>query len=94
MKMNKHPQFITTVSHKVNNKKNFRQLIAMGGMVICSSVYALDEQFNDALRAASSGNLALLDQYQYEMQNDALGYYPEYWKLNNNLGPHTARGWR
>ena len=90
MKMNKQHQFITTVSHKVNNKKNFRQLIAMGGMVICSSVYALDEQFNDALRAASSGNLALLDQYQYEMQNDALGYYPEYWKLNNNLGLQPA----
>ena len=88
--MNKQHQFITTVSHKVNNKKNFRQLIAMGGMVICSSVYALDEQFNDALRAASSGNLALLDQYQYEMQNDALGYYPEYWKLNNNLGLQPA----
>ena len=90
MKMNKQHQFITTVSHKVNNKKNFRQLIAMGGMVICSSVYALDEQFHDALRAASSGNLALLDQYQYEMQNDALGYYPEYWKLNNNLGLQPA----
>ena len=23
----------------------------------------------------SSGNLVLLDQYQYEIQNDALGYY-------------------
>jgi soluble lytic murein transglycosylase len=27
------------------------------------------------------GNTALLDQYQYAMQNDVLGYYPEYWKL-------------
>ncbi len=47
---------------------------------------AAEEQFNDALRAANSGNVALLDQYQAAMQNDALGYYPEYWKLNSNLG--------
>jgi len=62
----------------------------MGGMIACSSVYALDEQFNDALRAANASNTALLDQYQFEMQNDALGYYPEYWKLNTNLGFQPA----
>ena len=36
--------------------------------------------------AANAGNVALLDQYQAAMQNDVLGYYPEYWKLNTNLG--------
>ncbi|WP_171263435.1 lytic transglycosylase domain-containing protein [Acinetobacter silvestris] len=51
---------------------------------------AAEEQFNDALRAANSGNTALLDEYQVAMQNDALGYYPEYWKLNNNLAFQSA----
>ncbi|HQV24324.1 MAG TPA: transglycosylase SLT domain-containing protein [Acinetobacter sp.] len=59
-------------------------------MMACSSIYASEEQFNDALRAANSSNFALLDQYQAAMQNDALGYYPEYWKLNNNLGFQSA----
>ena len=77
MKMNKQHDFTTTMINKLNNKKNFRRIVAVGGMIVCSSVYALDEQFNDALRAASSGNIALLDQYQDAMQNDALGYYPE-----------------
>lgn len=50
------------------------------------AAFAAEEQFNDALRAANSGNTALLDQYTTSMQQDALGYYPEYWKLNINLG--------
>lgn len=50
------------------------------------AAFAAEEQFNDALRAANSGNTALLDQYTASMQQDALGYYPEYWKLNINLG--------
>ncbi|MEF9957945.1 MAG: transglycosylase SLT domain-containing protein [Acinetobacter sp.] len=74
----------------MNNKKGFRCVLAVGSMMACSSIYALDEQFNDALRAANSSNFALLDQYQAAMQNDALGYYPEYWKLNNNLGFQSA----
>ena len=90
MKMNKQHDFITTVTNKLNNKKNFRRIVAVGGMIVCSSVYALDEQFNDALRAANSSNTALLDQYQAAMQNDVLGYYPEYWKLNTNLGFQPA----
>lgn len=49
------------------------------------AVQAANEQFNDALRAANAGNVTQLDQYQQSMQNDALGYYPEYWKLNTNL---------
>ena len=60
----------------------------LGAMCLlgCSFTYAAEEQFNDALNAANSGNTALLDQYQLAMQNDVLGYYPEYWKLNTNLG--------
>lgn len=90
MKMKKQCDLIITGRRKSNNKNSFRRFIAMSGMIACSSVYALDEQFNDALRAANSGNTALLDQYQYSMQNDALGYYPEYWKLNTNLGFQPA----
>ncbi|KXZ65840.1 Soluble lytic murein transglycosylase precursor [Acinetobacter venetianus] len=86
MKMSKQDNFISSVTRKLNNKKSFRRMLAASGVIACSSVYALDEQFNDALRAANSSNMALLDQYQYEMQNDVLGYYPEYWKLNSNLG--------
>lgn len=84
--MSKQDNFISSVTRKLNNKKSFRHMLAASGVIACSSVYALDEQFNDALRAANSSNMALLDQYQYEMQNDVLGYYPEYWKLNSNLG--------
>ncbi len=90
MKMKKRTNLITTIQKKMNNKKGFRCVLAVGSMMACSSIYALDEQFNDALRAANSSNFALLDQYQAAMQNDALGYYPEYWKLNNNLGFQSA----
>lgn len=48
--------------------------------------YAAEEQFHDALRVANTGNVSQLEQYRVAMQNDALGYYPEYWALNNNLG--------
>lgn len=50
-----------------------------------SMAYASNEQFNDALSAANAGNVAQLDQYTLAMQNDVLGYYPEYFKLNTNL---------
>ena len=55
-----------------------------------TSTYAAEEQFNDALRAANSGNTAQLQQYRIAMQNDALGYYPEYWSLNSNLASQPA----
>lgn len=48
-------------------------------------VHASEDQFNDALRVANSGNVSQLEQYRISMQNDALGYYPEYWSLNSNL---------
>lgn len=52
--------------------------------------YAAEEQFNDALRVANTGNISQLEEYRSAMQNDALGYYPEYWILNNNLGFQPA----
>lgn len=57
---------------------------------ISSTACAGDEQFNDALSAANSGNTELLWQYQDSMQNDVLGYYPEYWRLNKNLASQPA----
>ncbi|WP_298142731.1 lytic transglycosylase domain-containing protein [uncultured Acinetobacter sp.] len=56
-------------------------------MAGCAS--AADEQFHDALRAANAGNTELLRQYQVSMQNDVLGYYPEYWLLNRNLATQS-----
>ena len=47
--------------------------------------HASEDQFNDAFRYANSGNVAQLEYYRVAMQNDALGYYPEYWMLNTNL---------
>lgn len=57
---------------------------------LSASTYAADEQFNEALRAANMGNVAALDLFQQSMQNDVLGYYPEYWKLNRNLALQPA----
>ncbi|CAB1218294.1 lytic transglycosylase domain-containing protein [Acinetobacter bouvetii] len=71
---------------RLNNKKYYKVLaLAVASTGFVSISHAADEQFNDALRAANSGNVALLQQYQASMQNDALGYYPEYWALNSNL---------
>lgn len=65
----------------------YGRLFALGCVLGANgAAFAAEEQFNDALRAANSGNTALLDQYTASMQQDALGYYPEYWKLNINLG--------
>ncbi|MCU4528542.1 lytic transglycosylase domain-containing protein [Acinetobacter pittii] len=70
----------------MKNKYIHRSWLGAMCLLGCSFTYAAEEQFNDALNAANSGNTALLDQYQLAMQNDVLGYYPEYWKLNTNLG--------
>lgn len=61
-------------------------LLATLALVGWPTAYAAEEQFHDALRVANSGNVSQLEQYRVAMQNDALGYYPEYWALNNNLG--------
>ncbi|ANF82532.1 lytic transglycosylase [Acinetobacter sp. NCu2D-2] len=60
----------------------------LGLSVACfaiTEIQAAEQQFNDALSAANAGNTELLQQYRAAMQNDALGYYPEYWLLNQNL---------
>lgn len=49
------------------------------------TAHAADSDFNAALASSSSGNTALLDNYQFSMQDSVLGYYPEYWKINRNL---------
>lgn len=73
-------------------QKNYAKLLALsvGLSGISAFAQAADEQFNDALRAANAGNISLLQQYQSSMQNDVLGYYPEYWLLNNNLASQPA----
>ena len=73
------------------NKKYYKVLalgLASAGYV--SVTHAADEQFNDALQAANAGNIGLLQQFQTSMQNDILGYYPEYWSLNANLAIQPA----
>ncbi|SDY79922.1 lytic transglycosylase domain-containing protein [Acinetobacter kyonggiensis] len=73
------------------NKKYYKVLalgLASAGYV--SVTHAADEQFNDALQAANTGNIGLLQQFQTSMQNDVLGYYPEYWSLNANLAIQSA----
>ena len=72
------------------NKKYYKLLaLSLVSTAYGSNLYAADEQFNDALRAANTGNVSLLQQYQTSMQNDVLGYYPEYWALNNNLAQQS-----
>ena len=68
------------------NKWIYTSAISVLTSLSASVAFAAEEQFNDALRAANAGDLTALDQYQFSMQNDVLGYYPEYWKLNTNLG--------
>jgi len=73
------------------NMKKYYKLLSLSVACLCSmSAQAAEEQFNDALRAANAGNIGQLQQYQSAMQNDVLGYYPEYWILNQNLGSQPA----
>ena len=77
--------------NRVINKNYYKVLaLALSSTGFISISYAADEQFNDALRAANSANLDLLQQYQASMQNDVLGYYPEYWLLNANLSAQPS----
>lgn len=71
---------------KQNNKLTKKLVLSLVSLAVMAGTHAANEQFNDALRAANSGDVDLLQQYQYAMQNDVLGYYPEYWALNTNLG--------
>ncbi|OTG65258.1 lytic transglycosylase [Acinetobacter sp. ANC 4470] len=73
------------------NKKHYKMLaVGLASVGYVSVTHAADEQFNDALRAANAENIELLQQYQASMQNDTLGYYPEYWSLNSNLALQPA----
>lgn len=76
------------VKHHQKPYKRILKSIVIGLSLGCSwinSSFASNDQFKDALNASNSGNTALLDQYSLAMQNDVLGYYPEYFKLNNDL---------
>ena len=75
---------------KQNNNLAKKLALSLVSFAVMASTHAANEQFNDALRAANSGDVDLLQQYQYAMQNDVLGYYPEYWSLNTNLGMQPA----
>jgi soluble lytic murein transglycosylase len=76
--------------NRVIHKKYYKMLaLSLVSTGCVSFAYAADEQFNDALSAANSDNIGLLQQYQTAMQNDVLGYYPEYWSLNRNLATQS-----
>ena len=79
------------MSKKAVKQKQLKQylmgLITLGCLPVA---HAAEEQFNEAIKFANSGNTAQLEYYRSAMQNDALGYYPEYWMLNNNLGFQPA----
>lgn len=80
---------VTVMRENVFNQKSIKKnkiTTCVLGLMACAGLQvsqAVEEQFNDALRNAN--NPAALEQYKYSMQNDALGYYPEYFSLNSNL---------
>lgn len=77
--------------NRVINKKYYKMLaLSLASTGFVSITHAADEQFNAALQAANAGNTGLLQQYQASMQNDVLGYYPEYWSLNANLSAQPS----
>lgn len=77
--------------NRVINKKYYKMLaLGLASTGLVSITHAADEQFNAALQAANAGNIGLLQQYQASMQNDVLGYYPEYWSLNANLSAQPS----
>jgi soluble lytic murein transglycosylase len=77
--------------NRVINKKYYKMLaLSLASTGFVSVTHAADEQFNAALQAANAGNTGLLQQYQASMQNDVLGYYPEYWSLNSNLSAQPS----
>lgn len=69
----------------IQHKKDLKLALGVMALATAGCASASEEQFHDALRAANAGNTELLKQYQVSMQNDVLGYYPEYWLLNRNL---------
>lgn len=56
-------------------------------LFLCGAASISHADNQDFMRALTVANSSTgLDQYISRMQNDTLGYYPEYWKLNQNLG--------
>ena len=83
-------QPMSTFSNTMIKHKNYLKLVlGVASMSVAGCATAAEQQFNDALRAANAGNTELLRQYQVSMQNDVLGYYPEYWLLNRNLASQS-----
>ena len=74
----------------VINQKILKLLALPVTLCLSSTTHAAEVQFNDALRAVNSGNIQQLQQLSSSMQNDVLGYYPEYWLLNQNLASQPA----
>ena len=58
---------------KQNNKLTKKLVLSLVSLAVMTGTHAANEQFNDALRAANSGDVDLLQQYQHAMQNDVLG---------------------
>lgn len=75
--MLKHPQLQSTFIRSLT--------VSVAVAMLSPALWAAEEQFNAALSAASAGDNASLQQYRLSMEQDALGYYPEYWLLNQNL---------
>ena len=87
--MTKKQRMSTFSNTMIKQNKYFKMALGVASLSVVGCVSAAEQQFNDALRAANAGNTELLRQYQASMQNDVLGYYPEYWLLNRNLASQS-----
>ena len=74
--------------HQKNQKKLMTYFVGLMAGTSLHIAHAAEEQFNQAL--SNANNPVALEQYKLSMQNDALGYYPEYWALNSNLAFQPA----
>ena len=65
--------------------------LATGSLFLAvAPTYASDALFLEAIKSANSDDSSTLAMYQSAMQNSVLQYYPEYWRLNNNLVTQPA----
>lgn len=69
---------------------SIKSVVIISALGYSLAACASEEQFNDALRSAQSGDMSSLQYYQQQMQGDVLGYYPEYWMLNDSLSSQPA----
>ncbi|XID74464.1 transglycosylase SLT domain-containing protein [Alkanindiges sp. WGS2144] len=83
---------VKKTSHKRTRTLWATLLVSLGlSGFYTASGWAADSDFNSALTAANSGNISLLDNYQFAMQDSVLAYYPEYWKLNTDLATQSPQ---